>query len=52
MSTMQGCDMKSVIENYLPAFERLLKVIDSAAIERIARRLCVARESEATICCR
>ena len=49
MSTMQACDMKSVIENYLPAFERLLKLIDSAAIERIARRLCVARESEATI---
>jgi D-sedoheptulose 7-phosphate isomerase len=49
LSTMQGTEMKNVIENYLPAFERLLKTIDSAAIERIARRLCVARESEATI---
>jgi D-sedoheptulose 7-phosphate isomerase len=42
-------EMKEVIENYLPAFERLLKAIDSSAIERIARRLCVARENEATI---
>jgi D-sedoheptulose 7-phosphate isomerase len=49
ISAMQSTEMKEVIENYLPAFERLLKAIDSNAIERIARRLCVARENEATI---
>ena len=48
-SSMQPTELKDVIENYLPAFERLLKAIDSNAIERIARRLCVARENEATI---
>src|SRR4029078_3142497 len=48
-SSMQPTELKDVIENYLPAFERLLKAIDSNAIERIARRLCVAPGNEATI---
>src|SRR6476620_7146510 len=49
ISTVQPTEMKDVIENDLPAFEKLLKAIDSNAIERIARRLCVARENGATI---
>jgi D-sedoheptulose 7-phosphate isomerase len=46
---MQTNEIRSVIENYLPAFERLLKGVDHGAIERISRRLCAARENGATI---
>ena len=48
-SVMQTNEIKSLIENYLLAFERLLKSIDRSAIERISHRLCAARESGATI---
>jgi D-sedoheptulose 7-phosphate isomerase len=46
---MEATEIRNVIENYLPAFERLLKCIDRSAIERISYRLCVARENGATI---
>lgn len=49
ISAMQTTEIRNVIENYLPAFERLLKCVDSSAIERISHRLCVARENGATI---
>jgi D-sedoheptulose 7-phosphate isomerase len=48
-AAMEATEIRNVIENYLPAFERLLKCIDRSAIERIAYRLCMARENEATI---
>lgn len=48
-SAMQTNEIRSVIENYLPTFERLLKCIDHSAIERISHRLCAARENGATI---
>ena len=48
-AAIEATGIRNVIENYLPAFERLLKCIDRSAIERISHRLCAARESEATI---
>jgi D-sedoheptulose 7-phosphate isomerase len=48
-SVMQTNEIRSVIKNYLLAFESLLKDVDHSAIERISHRLCAARESGATI---
>jgi D-sedoheptulose 7-phosphate isomerase len=46
---MQTNGIRSIIKNYLLAFEGLLKCVDHSAIERISQRLCAARESGATI---
>jgi len=48
-SSVQTTEIRAVIDNYLPAFERSLKSIDHNAIERISHRLCLARENGATI---
>ena len=41
--------LKTVIRDYLPAFEKMLHVLDQGAIERIARRLSEARDHGGTI---
>lgn len=46
---LQTPGIKTIVGNYLPAFERLLHLIDQDAIERIAENLSAARESGATI---
>ena len=40
---------RTVIEHYFTAFEKLLKLVDHNAIERIAQRLLESREKGATI---
>lgn len=42
-------ETRDIIGNYLPAFEKLLRVIDQDAIERIADKLAAARNSGAWI---
>jgi D-sedoheptulose 7-phosphate isomerase len=41
--------LKTVIRDYVPAFEKMLHVLDQSAIERIARRLSEARDQGGTI---
>jgi D-sedoheptulose 7-phosphate isomerase len=41
--------LKTVIRDYVPAFEKMLHVLDQSAIERIARRLAEARNQGGTI---
>jgi len=46
---VQAVETRNIIGNYLPAFERLLRLVDQDAIERIADSLASARESGAMI---
>ena len=48
-SGLQAAEIKTIIENYVPAFEKLLHLIDHDAIERIVDSLSAARESGAMI---
>jgi D-sedoheptulose 7-phosphate isomerase len=42
-------EIRRIISDYLPAFEKLLHLIDRDAIERIARCLSITRQNGATI---
>ena len=46
---LQVEEIKSIVENYLPAFTKLLSLIDHESIERVAKTLHVARERGAMI---
>lgn len=46
---VQPAETRNIIGNYLPAFERLLRLVDQDAIERIAESLAAAREGGAMI---
>jgi D-sedoheptulose 7-phosphate isomerase len=46
---LQSAGIKTIVRDYLPAFEKLLRLIDQEAIERIADALATARESGAMI---
>ncbi len=48
-SELQAAEIKTIIGNYVPAFEKLLRLIDQDAIERIVDNLSAARESGAMI---
>jgi D-sedoheptulose 7-phosphate isomerase len=45
----QANEIKTIVGNYLPAFEKVLRLIDHQAIERIAETLHAARERGAMI---
>lgn len=46
---VQSAETRNIIGNYLPAFERLLRLVDQDAIERIVEILAAAREGGAMI---
>ena len=46
---VQTVETKAIVGSYLPAFERLLHLMDQDAIERIADALSAARENSAMI---